>query len=375
MSLINLRLTFLRSRRVKIIGGVLVSIIILILVFCWFINLQNNKTKISIANTDTKTAIPSVSAQRLSYASLPLTVTSFAQVVSPISVILKAQTSGMISDIKFTPGQELKKGDVLFILQSNDTSAQLDQLAAQVEIAKQYYQRDQLLVKTGAIAEIDFLQAKSTYSQDLAQYQEALKIHTIVSPVTGIISDTGEAVGNFVNVGDVLGYIVDAHHMQIKYQLPSQYLTSTKLGQSVMFYPDHSSQVYNASVTYISPALSATDYSMTVRADFSNTQPVLNAFGKVVQVLDPKYQTLALPQGLVQTDVQGFYVYAVNKDSGDSHGDFIVTKQYFIPGNVTSSGLIEVQSGLSAGMEIISSDPSSFKVGQKVTLLTAASAS
>jgi hypothetical protein len=69
---------------------------------------------------------------------------------------------------------------------------------------------------------------------------------------------------------------------------------------------------------------------------------------------------LAVPQALVQSDSQGFYVYVLSNNK--------VQQQYFTAGEVTASGLIEVKSGLSAGTEIISSNLNSLSVGQTVVV-------
>lgn len=343
------------SHRRKIILAAVIVLAIIVIIIIYSLHARKDN------NTPTSPAAPTVTTQRLAYTALPLTVTSFGQVVSPVSVTLNAQASGVISSIQFKPGQVVNKGDTLFTLQSNDTTTQLDQLKAQYEIAQQYYERDQQLAKTGAIAEIDLLNAASTYQQDLAQYQEAKAIHTIIAPVNGTISDTPVSVGDFVNSGDTLASIVDPSHFQIKYQLPSQYQQQAQAGQSVTFSSNDTHQTYAATVRYVSPSLSANDYTLTARADFIHTHPALNTFGEVTQVLDPTHQTIAVPQGLVQTDVQGFYVYTLN-------ANHIVAKQYFVPGDLTVSGLITATSGLSPGMDIITSNPSSFNVGETVTV-------
>jgi len=338
----------------------------------------------------TPTLIPTVTINPLVNTTLPLTIQTFGQIVSNTSVSINSESSGVITSINFQAGQKVKTGDVLFILKSNDTSAQLDQLTAALSIAKQKYDRNQALLKLSqeAISQIDFLQSKSDYEQALAQYQEAQAIHTIISPIDGTISDTNLSIGDFVNTGDLLAQVISPENLQIKYQLPSNFLNQIKLGQKITFYPeglnqnpaqnsDQNKNSYSGTVSYISPSLSSSDYEITLRADLNNSQNqknnplLLNTFGQVIQTLDPDHQIIAIPQGLVQTDSQGFYVFIASPDQSKTNNqnqNYLVTKQYFMPGQITQAGLIEAKSGLDLGMNLISSNPASLSPGQVIQI-------
>ncbi len=331
--------------------------------------------------------IQTVTISPLVNTTLPLTIQTFGQIVSNTSVSINSESSGIITAINFKPGQKVKKGDALFTLKSNDTSAQLDQLAAALSIAKQRYERNQALLKLSqeAISQIDFLQSKSDYEQALAQYQEAQAIHTIISPIDGIISDTDLSIGDFVNTGDLLAQVISPENLQIKYQLPSEHLNQIKLGQKIIFYPegfnqnsDQNNIFYSGSVSYISPSLSAGDYEITLRADLNNSQnpqnspPLLNTFGQIVQTLDPAHQVIAIPQTLAQTDSQGFYVF-IAVPNKTKNKIYTVSQHYFIPGQITKTGLIEARSGLTLGMDLITSNPSSLTPGETIQINSAPS--
>lgn len=330
---------------------VLLLLVVIFSIFYWVLN----RKPAAVA-----TPAPTVTVQPLAYTTLPLKVTGYAQVVSPTSIGVTAQSSGLIASINFNPGQTVQKGQVLFTLQSNDTGAQMEQLQAQANFAKETYVRDQQLQQQdpGAISQIEVLQAQSTYQQALAQYQEAKAIHTIIAGVDGVISDTNLSPGDFVTSGEVLAVLVN-NDLQVKYTLPSRYATQVKLGQTITFTNTDTQQTYSGVVSYIAPLVNQNDYTLTLRANFtSNTLPLLNTFGQVTQVLDPNYKALAVLQTLVQNDAQGFYVYVLKGKQ--------VEKQYFVPGEITVNGYIIAQSGLTVNMPLITSDPSNLAVNETV---------
>ena len=211
----------------------------------------------------------------------------------------------------------------------------------------------------GIVSSFDLLKAKKNYQQDLATYRQVVEVENIRAPIKGIISDTDYSVGDVVAAGDELTKITDPTTLQVKYQLPSQYAKQTRLGQTVRFYPDGLTRVYTGKVSYVSPQFDSDSYSLTIKADlddFSGLRP--NHFGQIVQVINPHYKTLAVPQGLAHNDAQGFYIYTIEDNK--------VTKQYFTAGTVSKDGLIQIISGIKVNTPIITSDQSILSQGQTV---------
>ena len=123
--------------------------------------------------------------------------------------------------------------------------------------------------------------------------------------------------------------------------------------------PNGSTNQYQAKVSYVAPQLDATSGMVTVHATFLNTSSLQsNMFGQVVQVLNSNHKILAVPQSLVRTDEQGFYVYVVELAK--------VAKQYVQVGSVNQQGYIEITKGLKLGMPIIISSADNLSVGQSV---------
>ena len=314
---------------------------------------------------NTASKLTTVVIKPLTYTTIPLIITSYAEVTSPGSVTINAQASGIITSVEFSPGQQVKKGQLLFTLRSNSISEQLSQSKATLASAKEKYESYINILKQvkGSVSQVRLMEAKSAYKAALAQYDETKTIHNIISPINGTISDTNLTVGAFVNNGEKLVYIASQGNLQLRYQLPAQYAAQVALGQKVSFYPRNTKNSYTAKVSYISPALNPTDYNITLRANLSNTSLQANTFGHATQVIDPNRKLLAVSQSLIRTDSSGFYVYVLNDKN-------TVEKQYCKLGGLTTSGLITINSGLQTGTKLIISNPNHFKTGEIVKALT-----
>jgi membrane fusion protein, multidrug efflux system len=335
---------------------------------------------ISIAKADTKSKnkvndnLTLVTVEPLKYHILPQTITGYGNVISPQSVALRSQINGSIQAIKFKYGQKVKSGDILFVIKNTAISEQLKGLAADLKYKKQNYLRlnQQAKLFRSSVSEggeNGLIKAQTDYQQSLSKYNQAYNSQNLLSPISGIVSATNLAVGDYVSAGDSLVKVtksVNKKSLQIQYILPSSYINKAKVGQSVEFTPaqsqyDKTNQVYKASVSYVSPEVNPDTQGVFIRADFlENINLAPNTFGQVTQVINPKYRTLAIPQGLVQTDPAGFFVFAYHNNK--------VVKEYFTPGVLTKSGLIEVVSGLKDKEQIITTNPEQLSPGEKVKL-------
>lgn len=335
-----------------------IVVILIIIAGAGFYFLRHPQTTASIQPTEELTR---VTVQALQPKTISLTVSAYATTISPKSAALAAKANGVITAINFQAGQQVKKGQILVEIQSNDIQNQISKLKNQALASYDKYQRFKKanIQAPGTIPLSEIQQHKLQYEQDLAAYKAARSDASITSPINGIVSDTNFTVGNSVTEGTVIITVTDPQSLEIKYELPSQYAKQAKVGQPIVFYPDSNAASYNGTVSYVSPQLNPQDFSLNIRAKLHNYKQLQpNIFGKVKQVIDSNHTSLVIPQNLVQTDAAGFYFYTVAANK--------VTKQYFQAGVTTAQGLVQVKSGIVAGTKIITSDITSLNPGQTV---------
>jgi multidrug efflux system membrane fusion protein len=90
---------------------------------------------------------------------MPITVRAIGRVTSPATVAVKPQVTGTISEVHFTDGQAVKKGDPLFTIDKRPFEVALEQAkASQAEAqtkadnARDQAQRYATLGKTGTVS-------------------------------------------------------------------------------------------------------------------------------------------------------------------------------------------------------------------------------
>ncbi|MEC7500876.1 MAG: efflux RND transporter periplasmic adaptor subunit [Planctomycetota bacterium] len=142
------------------------------------------------------------------------------QVEAIDSVDIRSRVSGYLDQIRFESGSEVRKDDVLFIIDQRPFQAKVDQQSANLEQAKAQqklahiqYKRDIGLQKTdpGAIAQVAIDRSVANVGvqdanvlQSQAQLEEAqldLDYCTISSPIAGQVSRNYVSVGNLITGG------------------------------------------------------------------------------------------------------------------------------------------------------------------------------
>jgi multidrug efflux pump subunit AcrA (membrane-fusion protein) len=103
------------------------------------------------STTGQSTAAPkNVLVTKVRADAVPVEIHEFGRVVSPESVNIQPQVSGRITEVHFVEGQDVKNGDLLFVIDPRPFQAQLEQSepllisdTAQLELNQRNLERDE----------------------------------------------------------------------------------------------------------------------------------------------------------------------------------------------------------------------------------------
>src|ERR1700748_1379147 len=105
-----------------------------------FVSLVFSVTAIVLSGCDqqsatgqSKAAPKNVLVTKVRAADVPLQIHEFGRVVSPESVNVQPQVSGRITEVHFVEGQEVKRGDLLFVIDPRPFQADLEQSQGQLK--------------------------------------------------------------------------------------------------------------------------------------------------------------------------------------------------------------------------------------------------
>ena len=312
--------------------------------------------------------MPTVKVISVQKQNVPLVVRALAQIHSLRQIQIGAEQAGRITAILVKNGDEVKQGQILFLIDDRQQRAAVADAGADLMAKQQHYQRLLQLYKQGAVDSDDLDTSKSAYlraQSNLQEMQKALDQTKVRAPFAGHVTYTDLAVGSYVNVGDSLIGMVNDQYLELQYDLPAEYWGKPKMGQSVLLTSDaFPNKTFTATVNYVAPQLNPDNHAFTVRAALDSHDHALAPGLSVIvtHILDNTRQVLAVPGISLIGDPSGFAVDVVENQK-------IIKKSVKI--GTQFKEWTEIKSGLKEGDEVVIEGQMRVREGQPVKVVQA----
>ena len=217
-------------------------------------------------------------------------------------VVLRPEVSGRITQLNFTDGQRVKKGQVLVQFDDQLPQAQIQQSLAELSIAQANQKRNQELVAQNFIsqrsldesaANLQVAQAKLALSRATA---ERLKI---IAPFDGMAGIRLVNVGDYLKDGADIVNIEDLDAIFVDFRLPERFQSKVKTGQTANVDLDAlPGRKFTARIQAIDPLIDANGRSVGVRGCIDNRQLQLRPgmFARVNAVFGVRETAMVIPE-------------------------------------------------------------------------------
>lgn len=229
---------------------------------------------------------------------------------------------GLVNAIAFSSGQMVKKGQVLFTLDSSQLKAQLAEAQANLQLAKITYERNQALFKQNAVSEQTLDQSKAQYDADLASVnsiQANIDYNTIRAPFSGKIGLRAISLGQFFQAGTSAATLTQISPIYINFPIPQNKMGQIHIGGEIKFTSDaYPGKQFTAKITAVNSEVTSDNLALNVQATFDNEDD--NAliypgmFLDVAVVLPPMKNTIILPRNAINYTLYGETVIVLNPD-------------------------------------------------------------
>lgn len=315
---------------------------------------------------------------------VPLVIRSAGIVQTDHSVSIQAQVAGMLSKVLFREGEEVKAGQLLFVInpapylaQVEAAQGQVEQDEAKIAIDRANARRMARLIHLGYVstqqnedAEATVKQDEGTLTADRAKLEEAklqlgyTQIHAPISGKTGAISyKTGnliQANGSppLVTINQIEPILVQFSIPQSQVPTLMKYRRGKALSVSIVR-GDGKSIASGGSLTFINNLIDESTGTLELKARFPNRRRVLWP-GELVTValtLTIQNHVVVVPSIAVQPGQDGSYVYTIAK------GRAVIRKVHIVR---VYNGLAIVSSGLKPGAPIIVNIPRTLHQGAPI---------
>ncbi len=362
----------------------------LILLICAFwIGCGSADSKTANVRAATSQAVP-VSVAIAQSQDLPVYLAGLGSVTPLNTVNIKSRVDGQLASVTFKEGQQVKKGQLLAVIDPRPFEVQLSQAQAtlfrdqaQLRDAKLNYERFKgLLQLSGAMSQqqvdtqaatVD--QLEGTVRNDQAQIDNAklqLVYCHITSPIDGRIGLRLVDPGNMVHATDQnpLLVITQLQPITVIFTLPEDQLPSVARHmrngplQVEAYSRDDQTKLATGTLLTIDNQIDQSTGTGRLKAAFDNKDNALwpNQFVNVRLLLEVRKNSTVVPAAAIQRGPQGALTYVVNPDKTVEIRPVTVA--------MTQGNLSAVDQGLSPGDVVVTDGQDKLQAGSKVETRT-----
>ena len=352
-------------------------------------------------------AVP-VTVTKVAQKDVPIDIQAVGNVEAYLTVTVKSQISGEITQAFFHEGDFVKKDNELFNIDPRTYQAQLNQIQANLakdqatlaqiqanlarDQAQEKYaqteaaryaslyehrlvskeQAEQMRANADAVsaavradaAAIQSAQATVKATEAGVENSKVMLTYTAIrSPINGRTGNLDVKQGNVISPNTSLMTINQVQPIYVTFSVPEAQLKSVAKGQKVMVSAqDDASGTQAGEVTFIDNAVDSTTGTIRLKGTFPNSDHKLwpGEFVRVTLRLSTKPNALVVPNQVVQTGQDGTYVFVVKADR-------TVESRPVVTGARVDQDLV-VESGLQVGETVVAEGQLRLAPGMRVQL-------
>ncbi|SEQ69804.1 membrane fusion protein, multidrug efflux system [Solimonas aquatica] len=357
-------------------------VLLLLLALAWFAWRHWHASSPGAGHAPEATA---VSLTRVRSGSAPVVLEVMGSVLSPHSVSVRAQISGLLKAVYFEEGQDVKAGERLFLIDPAPYQAALAQARAQLAMdraaassAQAQYERMKPLAEQDFVTRQEFDDARAAAQEaqarlqaDQAAVQSAeinLGYTLIRAPISGRSGAIAVRSGNLVSSTDSTPLVVinQVERLQVQAAIPQDQLAAVQqaLQRSVVPVRVSASRggetLASGRLMFVDNAVAAGSGTVMLKAEVDNQAQALwpGAFVNLSLSLRVDPSVLLVPEAAVQPGAEGQYVFVVGADHK--------AVQRYVGVDRQAGAELVISKGLQAGETIIAKVPHNFRPGTLV---------
>jgi membrane fusion protein (multidrug efflux system) len=288
---------------------------------------------------------------------------------------LSVETAGIVDEINFESGQEVKAGTALVQLRVEDEQARLESLQTSAQLARTQYERNvkQLEAKAISRASLDVDAANLKNAEAAVSEQRAMLNKKIVrAPFAGRLGVRLVDEGQYIMPGTAVVTLQDLSSLYADFYLPDQDAVRLQAGQKVRVTTSGTGdESFEGTITAIDPKVDLKSRNVLVRATLSNAKHRLLPGSSAEISIDAGKgeRHLTLPQTAITFNPYGSTVYLAMEDGKDEKGQpKLIARQTFVTTGPTRGDQVAVLTGIKEGDVVVTAGQMKLQAGSPLVV-------
>lgn len=311
----------------------------------------------------------------------PVTSVKHADATSAVGQIMAVQgaaissaVGGVVEQVDFHSGMPVKTGQTLVTLNAGALPGKLEQAQAKAHLAAINATRQRRLYGVKGTSQANYDTATYTLQSDVAAVnalKQALAQYTITARFAGVAGLRMIDPGAYLRAGDKITDLEDLDELYVDFSIPQREVSLIHMGAAVTVTThqgDKTEQVM-AHVTAFDSHISKASRAMVVRAVIAAHKGLYPGMFTMVTIESARPKTaVVVPMVAVSFNTFGDFVYVLQKKQSR-----LVAVERPVTVGAQFAGMVEVLSGVSPGMQVVTAGQVKLHSGDPVTISNAIS--
>jgi len=327
-----------------------------------------SKLESEVNKGDKKEIALNVNVEKLNVSKFEHFIQITGNVEADKNITIQPEASGNIISIDVKEGQNVKQGDVIARLNTQQLQSMINELKTKLVLSNTLFERQKRLWNQKIGSEVEFLTAK-TNKESLENNLNALEaqkdLAIVRAPFNGIIDEIHQNKGEMASPSVPLAQLVNINRVYVEGDVSETYLTSIKAGGNAQLDFPAINYKTEAPIYRTSNVIDPANRSFKVRVNLRNPGQIIKPnLISIIKIRDfVQNEALVVPSIIIKKDFKGNYLYIAEKN-----GKKMLAKKVYVGVSKTYNNSSMIESGLKLGDLIITEGASQVVNGTLINI-------
>lgn len=282
---------------------------------------------------------------------------------------------GTVSEIAFSSGDVVQKGELLVQVDDSIEQAELPGLMAQLELARMDVVRTRELIDRELTSAEDLDQAQSELQQvesAVAALKANIAKKAVRAPFAGTLGIRQVDLGEYLPAGTPIVTLQSLGQLHVDFSLPEEFIDDVAAGQQVnVRVSTYPRRTFTGELSAVSVTIDPSSHNFAAQAVIDNPDGRLRPgmFADVAVQAGAEQDVVAVPKTAVSYSLHGDAVFVVEKsDAPEGEQTALVAKQKFVRLGTSKGEMVSVLQGIEPGDEVVTAGTQKLRDGMPVNI-------
>jgi RND family efflux transporter MFP subunit len=321
--------------------------------------------------------VQTVSAEEAKSESWQPEIAGIGTLTASEGIDITPQVGGVVKEIKFDSGQDVKKGDLLIVLDTDTEVADMRSLEATLANAETELTRKETLAAKGVTPRADLDPLRTlvrTLNASIERLKALIAQKSIYAPWDGKLGLRSISVGSYVAPGQKVVWLQKVDPIYADFDVTEEdygrVTDGLKVTAQFNAWPDAQ---FKGTVTTTDSRMSESSRMITVRAKLDNPDGRLlpGMYANVLVEAGAPQDVVTVPQTAVTFSLYGDNVFVVvpdKKPDPNNKDEQLEIERRFVKAGAMRNGRVQIADGLKPGDRVVTAGHNKIDQGAKVRI-------